>query len=302
MRLGVLDVGSNTVHLLVMDARPGGAPVPAASHKLELRLAELVDPDGSLSREGAEALVDMVAQCARVAEDTGCAELLAFVTSAVREATNGEVVLDAVAERTGVRLRVLSGADEARQTFLAARRWFGWSAGTLVVFDIGGGSLEIAAGRDENPQAAVSVPVGAGRMHRRFGGDLAGMHRYVRAEIGAVVGDVLRCAPFDRAVATSKTFRSLARIAGAAPLADGPYVARRLVRADVSAWVGRLAELSPAKRAALPGVSAGRSAQLLAGAVVAEAVMDLAVVDELDLCPWALREGIMLHALDRLSR
>lgn len=285
-----------------MDARPGGAPVPAASHKLELRLAELMDPDGSLSAAGTEALVEMVGQCAQVAEDTGCAELLAFVTSAVREASNGEQVLDEVAERAGVRLRVLSGPDEARQTFLAARRWCGWSAGTLAVFDIGGGSLEIAAGRDENPQAAVSIPVGAGRMHRRFGDDLVGMRRHVRAEIGAVVGDVLRCAPFDRAVATSKTFRSLARIAGAAPSDGGPYVSRRLLRSDLSAWVVRLADLSPAKRAALPGVSAGRAAQLLAGAVVAEAVMDLAVLDRLDLCPWALREGIMLHALDRLAR
>lgn len=302
MRLGVLDVGSNTVHLLVMDARPGGAPVPAAAHKLELRLAELLDPDGSLSAAGTASLVDMVGQCAQVAEDTGCAELLAFVTSALREATNGAEVIEEVATATGVRLQVLSGADEARQTFLAARRWFGWSAGTLAVFDIGGGSLEIAAGRDEDPQAAVSIPVGAGRMHRRFGEDLAGMRRFVRTQIGAVIGEVLPCAPFDRAVATSKTFRSLARITGAAPSTDGPYVPRRLTRAAVSDWVGRLAELPAHRRADLPGVSPGRAPQLLAGAVVAEAVMTLAVVDTLEVCPWALREGIMLHALDRLGR
>ena len=302
MRLGVLDVGSNTVHLLVMDARPGGAPVPAAAHKLELRLAELLDPDGSLSAAGTASLVDMVGQCAQVAEDTGCAELLAFVTSALREASNGAEVIDEVATTTGVRLQVLSGADEARQTFLAARRWFGWSAGTLAVFDIGGGSLEIAAGRDEDPQAAVSVPVGAGRMHRRFGSDLVAMRRHVRTEIGAVIGEVLRCAPFDRAVATSKTFRSLARIAGAAPSAEGPYVARRLTRSDLSGSLVRLTEMPAARRTALPGVSAGRAPQLLAGAVVAEAVMDLAKQESLDVCPWALREGIILHALDRLGQ
>ncbi len=118
-------------------------------------------------------------------------------------------------------LRVLSGGtEEARATFLAARRWYGWSAGTLAVFDIGGGSLEIAVGRDEEPEIALSVPVGAGRMTRRFGSDnVSEMRRYVRAEIGAVIGgDVLRRGPpFDKAVGTSKTFRTLGRITGTAP-------------------------------------------------------------------------------------
>ena len=90
------------------------------------------------------------------------------MTSAIREAGNGIEVLKRVRAETGVELHVTSGEDEARLTFLAVRRWFGWSAGRLLVLDIGGGSLELAAGMDEDPDVALSLPLGAGRMTRRF--------------------------------------------------------------------------------------------------------------------------------------
>lgn len=302
VRLGVLDIGSNTVHLLVVDARVGGAPVAAASHKRELRLAEHLEPDGRMSRQGCEALIVMVASSRQFAEDVGCAEMLPFVTSALREASNCDEVIAEVKERTGVALRVLSGRDEARATFLAARRWYGWSAGTLSVFDIGGGSLEIAAGPDEEPEVALSVPVGAGRMARRFAGEeLTVLRRHVRAEIGSVIGDVLRRGPFDRSVATSKTFRTLGRITGTAPAGDGPYVPRVLRLEALREAIERIAGMEPAERAQLPGVSAGRAQQVLAGAVVAESAMELAGIHALQICPWALREGIILNHLDHLE-
>lgn len=301
MRLGVLDVGSNTVHLLVVDARTGGAPVPASSHSTELRLAEQIEDD-AVSEEGADRLVEAVAEAQELAESTGCSQLLPFVTSALRDATNCDQVIERVREQTEVELRVLSGEDESRLTFLAARRWLGWSAGSLAVLDIGGGSLELAAGRDEDPDVAFSVPVGAGRMSRRFGGQpVKELRRHVRTEIGAVVGDLLRAGPFERAVGTSKTFRSLARIAGAAPRSDGPYVPRQLRRDDVARWAQKMAEMKPEQRAELPGVSAGRAEQILAGAVVAEAAMELAGFDTIDICPWALREGVILNYLDHLN-
>lgn len=164
MRLGVLDVGSNTVHLLVVDAHPGARPLPAHSHKAELRLAELLDEDGAIGPLGVDRLVATVTDAAQAAEDKGCEDVLAFATSAVREASNADTVLARVRDETGIDLTVLSGAEEARLTFLAARRWFGWSAGKLLVLDIGGGSLEIAYGIDEEPDAAVSLPLGAGRL------------------------------------------------------------------------------------------------------------------------------------------
>jgi exopolyphosphatase / guanosine-5'-triphosphate,3'-diphosphate pyrophosphatase len=308
MRLGVLDIGSNTVHLLVVDAYPGAAPLPAFSHKVDLRLAEHLDPDNTLSHTGEKQLTTVVSEALRIAEDKGVEDVIAFATSAIRDADNGDDVLSRVQERTGAHIRVLSGEHEARLTFLAARRWFGWSSGRLLVVDIGGGSLEIAAGQDEEPEVAISLPLGAGRLTRDWlSADpppqkaLRAMRKYVRAEIARQAGSLLRGGHVDHAVGTSKTFRQLARIAGAAPSDEGFHAKRFLKHADVSALVGRLGAVDSAERARLPGVSEGRAAQLPAGAVVADAVMDLMEIPQLEICPWALREGVILKRLDTLT-
>jgi exopolyphosphatase/guanosine-5'-triphosphate,3'-diphosphate pyrophosphatase len=308
MRLGVLDVGSNTVHLLVVDAHRGAAPLPAYSHKTELRLAEHLEKDGRIAQSGADELVAFISEAAELAEDKGCESVLAFATSALREAPNGEKVLDRVREKTEVDLQVLTGQDEARLTFLAVRRWFGWSSGRLAVFDIGGGSLEIAAGSDEEPTVAVSVPLGAGRLTRESltadppdKDEVRALRKRIRVEMAAVAGDVLRAGKPQRAVATSKTFRSLARICGAAPSDDGPYVPRSLDRDSLTEWMPKLIGMTATERAELPGVSASRSTQLVAGALVADAVMDLFDLTSLEVCPWALREGVILSRLDQLQ-
>lgn len=308
MRLGVVDIGSNTAHLLVVDAHPGAAPVPAFSHKTELRLSERTDAEGAISGDAVEDLVAFMQQAGSLAEDMGATDLSAFATSAIRGAPNGESVLARVRKRTGVTVEVLSGAEEARLTFLAVRRWFGWSSGRLLVLDIGGGSLEIAAGSDEDPDTAFSLPLGAGRLTRdRLMADppqadqVREVRRMVRAEIASVVGRVRRLGPPEKTVATSKTFRQLARIAGAAPSSEGPYADRRLSRSDLRSWSTKLAEMTAAERSELPGVSQGRGRQLLAGAMVAEAAMDLFDVTEVVLCPWALREGVILRLLDHLT-
>ncbi|PRY15989.1 exopolyphosphatase [Kineococcus rhizosphaerae] len=308
MRLGVLDVGSNTVHLLVVDAHPGAQPLAAHSTRRLLRLAEHLTPDGAVDAAGVAALTDAVTAAAAAAEDAGVEELLAFATSAVREAVNGEDVLDHVEERTGVRLQVLPGTAEADLTFLAVRRWFGWSAGRLLVLDIGGGSLEVAAGLDETPDVSFSLPLGAGRLTRdRLAGDppaadaVREVRRHVRQQIASRVRDVTRAGTPDRVVVTSKTFRSLARLTGAAPAEAGPAVRRVLRREDLSPWVPRLAGMTCEQRAGLPGVSAERAPQLLAGALVAEAAFELLGVEEALVGPWALREGLILRRLDAIT-
>ena len=307
MRLGVLDIGSNTGHLLVVDAHRGAAPLPAYSYKEPLGMAEHLD-DGEVSRSGIKALTQFVADALVLAEDKGAQDMLGFATSAVRDARNCDAVLDQVAEETGVRIAVLAGEDEARLTFLAVRRWFGWSAGRLAVFDIGGGSLEIAGGSDEEPDVAWSIPIGAARLAREHFGvgtpDAHGireLRKKIRAAIAADAGHLLRGGPPDVAAATSKTFRSLARICGAAPSGEGPLVERVLAQVDLREWLPRLVDMDPVDLAELPGVSASRAHQIVPGALVAEAVMDIFDLAELQICPWALREGVILERLDQLS-
>ncbi|GAA3757574.1 Ppx/GppA phosphatase family protein [Micromonospora maritima] len=312
MRLGVLDVGSNTVHLLVVDAHHGAHPWPAHSEKVVLRLAEQIGPDGALTDTGADGLVKAVGMARAAADGLGAEDLLAFATSAVRDATNAGEVLARVRDETGVRLEVLSGADEARMTFLAVRRWFGWSAGRLLALDIGGGSLELAAGIDEHPDVAVSLPLGAGRLSReRLAVDPAGLlppsaeaveelRAYVDAQLDPVVKQLTEVG-WERPVATSKTFRTLARLAGAAPSGAGLWARRSLTRTGLRQVLGFVRHIPPAHLPELEGVSAQRAHQLLAGAVVAEAVMRRLDVDSLDICPWALREGVILRRLDQLA-
>jgi exopolyphosphatase/guanosine-5'-triphosphate,3'-diphosphate pyrophosphatase len=308
MRLGVLDVGSNTVHLLVMDAHQGARPLPAFSHKDELHLADHLDSKNRLSAECAERLLQFVREALRIAEDKGVQELIAFATSAVRDAANGDELLAWIEAETKVSIGVLPGAEESRLTFLAARRWFGWSSGRLLLLDIGGGSLEIASGQNEDPLVAVSLPLGANRLTRDWlTGDppkqdeIRRLRKHIRAEIAATASAVRSGGIPDHAVATSKTFRQLARIAGAAPSSEGPYVKRMLRHADVQHLAERLARTTVAARAQLPGVSRLRAPQLAAGAIVADAAMDLFQLPELEICPWALREGVILRRMDSLS-
>jgi exopolyphosphatase/guanosine-5'-triphosphate,3'-diphosphate pyrophosphatase len=277
-----------------------------------LRLAEEIGPDDRLSKAGEKSLVKAVQRACEQAEEQGCDQFMALVTSAVREAENGLEVLDRVRERTGVRLEVLSGEDEARLTFLAVRRWFGWSAGRLMVIDIGGGSLELASGLDEDPDVAVSLPLGAGRMTRRFlpeartGGrpDLRALEElrgYALDLLEPAAGKLLAGGPPDLVAATSKTFRTLARLTGAAPSSAGLRVPRELTATGLDQLVGFVSRIEASALAELPGVSPDRAHQIPAGAAVAAAAMAALDVPCVRICPWALREGVILRRLDSLG-
>ena len=305
MRLGVLDVGSNTVHLLVVDAHRGGHPTPMSSTKSSLRLAEAIDDSGRLTRRGADKLVGTVDEFAKIAISSGCAELMAFATSAVRDAKNSDEVLARVRSQTGVNLQVLTGVDESRLTFLAVRRWYGWSAGRIINLDIGGGSLEMSTGVDEVPDVALSLPLGAGRLTREWLPDdppgrsrVAMLRDWLDTELTQAGKAVLKAGVPDLAVGSSKTFRSLARLTGAAPSAEGPRAKRTLTANGLRQLIAFISRMTTADRAELEGVSAERAPQIVAGALVAEASMRAMSLESVDICPWALREGVILRRLD----
>lgn len=308
MRLGVLDVGSNTVHLLVVDAHRGGHPTPQLSEKSPLKLAQHLDRGGALTEAGADALLDCVRTYQRSARKLGCGELLAFATSAVRDATNSAQVLARVRRETGVDLQVLSGADEARLTFLAARRWYGWSAGSMLMMDIGGGSLELAAGQDEEPEVAVSMPLGAGRLQRERlptdppdRGEVDALHHWLGRALTAPARKIAAAGPFDTVVATSKTFRTLARLTGAAPSREGMRAPRQLTLTALRQVTAFLQRMAADDIAQLDGVSSTRAGQIATGALIAQATMTALHVEVAQICPWALREGIILRRLDHLA-
>lgn len=276
-----------------------------SSTKATLRLAEDTDDAGNITRRGADKLISTIDEFAKIALSSGCAELMAFATSAVREAQNCEEVLARVRKETGVELRALAGVDESRLTFLAVRRWYGWSAGRIINLDIGGGSLELSSGVDEEPDVAMSLPLGAGRLTRDWLPDdppnrrrVAMLRDWLDAELADASASILEVGAADLAVATSKTFRSLARLAGAAPSAAGTGVRRTLTANSLRQLISFITRMTAADRAELEGVSAERAPQIVAGALVAEASMRVLSLEMVDICPWALREGLILRKLD----
>jgi exopolyphosphatase / guanosine-5'-triphosphate,3'-diphosphate pyrophosphatase len=308
MRLGVLDIGSNTVHLLVADVRPGGRPLATSSTRTVLRLMRYLTPDGSISEEGVVALEEAVRAARAVAQAENVRELLATATSAVREATNGAAVIARVERALGQELQVLGGESEARFTFLAVRRWFGWAAGQILLFDIGGGSLELATGSDELPEVAASVPLGAGRMTIEFmpedppGEDaVEALREHARTTLEPVAASMRDQPSPDHVVGSSKAIRSLAKLAGY-PAPGWSGTERMLLpRAALGSWIPRLARLPASARQELPGITADRTFQIVAGAVVLHTAMTVLDVDELEVSPWALREGVLLRYIESLS-
>jgi exopolyphosphatase / guanosine-5'-triphosphate,3'-diphosphate pyrophosphatase len=287
-----------------VEVQAGAPPLPTHAVKEPTLLGEAFDPDGSIDLAGVDRVVAAVQRALEAARRLGVEQLYIFATAAVRDATNRDLILARVEEEAGVRPQCLTGADEARLTYLAVHQWYGWSAGRLLVIDIGGGSMEIVLGRDAQPELAVSLPLGAGRLTRAFLPDdppgrkqLRALRRHVNATLREVA-DRLRWegAP-DRAVATSKTFKQLARLCGAPPQRKGPFVRRLLAAKDLDTWIPRLAQLKASQRAKLRGVSQPRARQIVAGAVVARAAMKALNITVAEVSPWALREGIILHYL-----
>ena len=265
---------------------------------------QYISETGEISDEGVIALREAVSQAMVFATRFGADEVIGMATSALREAKNGPGVLAELEELAGITLRVLSGKEEADLTFLAARRWHGWAAGRLLVLDIGGGSFEVACGIDEAPDFSASVPLGAGRLTRKFlehdpplPQEIEDMRDYIKQEIKPLARSLKQLPGPDHVVGTSKTFRSLARLGGQLVAVVGPQERRRLSRADLEDWVTRLGKTPAQARLELPGITPERTYQIVAGAEVAWRAMKALKVSRIEICPWALREGAILSYL-----
>jgi exopolyphosphatase/guanosine-5'-triphosphate,3'-diphosphate pyrophosphatase len=289
------------VHLQVVDTSPGARPNPTFNYKEELRLTQYINEDNLVSDEGIEKLRSAIKRAIEQSASVQTQELLPFATSALREASNSEKIISSINKDFHIDLQVLTGEEEAKLTFLAARRWFGWSSGRLLVIDIGGGSLEMAAGVDESPEIATSLPLGAGRLTKEFlKGDpytdksLRALRDHIENKLEQILPSLVRHQESDRAIATSKTLRTLARLAGDWFDGTGKNITVEAIR-KISA---KLSEMDENTRAKLPGVSENRASQIVAGSLVAESVMRNLDIKELEICPWALREGVVLKWMD----
>jgi exopolyphosphatase/guanosine-5'-triphosphate,3'-diphosphate pyrophosphatase len=314
MRLAVLDIGSNTVHLAVVDGGADATFLQVARERETLRLADTAFATMELPAEAEERLTATVGRMKEAAGRHRAQALVAFATSAIREARNGIEVLGRVRQATGVAVKVLPGTEEARLTYLAARAWAAFSAHRLLVLDIGGGSLEVAGGWGEHPEIAESLPLGATRLTRRFIGsdppaqpELVALRVHALNLLGPLAAKV-RASPWDVVCATSGPWRAIGDVAYALPDVPVPKhdfgfagvdgrTARRLDRKAVNILAGYLATTSAKERARLRSLHELRAGTVVAASQLAALTMQSFGVEEVVLAPWALREGVIIEEL-----
>ncbi|MFI9167902.1 Ppx/GppA phosphatase family protein [Streptomyces lincolnensis] len=285
-----------------MRRRPGAVLEPVFSRKVRLSLHETLDRKGRLDKAGMKSVERAVAEAVDADTRPRGPEVFAFATSVIRDAPNRDEVIARVARATGTRLRVLSGEEEARLAYVAARQWAGPTAGRLLVLDIGGGTVEIASGTGDQPRVVHSLPLGARRITRDWlpgsavpsRRSLAEILEHLRGSLEAVP-DLPRAEPGVRVLACSKTFEQLARLAAAQ--SRTPRTRRRLTLPRLHTAVSLLADAAPARRAKLPGISRHRAEQSLAGALIAQALMEACGATSVEICPWSTREGLLLEHL-----
>jgi exopolyphosphatase/guanosine-5'-triphosphate,3'-diphosphate pyrophosphatase len=310
MQIAAIDIGTNSVHMIVVRVRPDLSFEVVDREKVMVRLGAGGLDGRALTREAMTASLQALSKFKRLAESHGVDVILAAATSATREARNGGEFLARIEAETGIRPRVITGADEARLIHQAAVYGVDVGMARAVVIDIGGGSVEITHGTATQIQAARSFKIGVIRLTERFvhsdplsGRDEEKLTRHVLNEIDRHC-EQITAAGFDRVIGTSGTIMSLGAVAVALTTGAPPSELRNL---RVSAnQIRRLRKeivgLSPEQRLALPGLDPRRADLAVAGALLLDLILRRLDAESLTLCDLALREGLVLDYIRRNSK
>ena len=310
MRIAALDLGSNSFHLLVVEARLDGSFVPLAREREMLRLGDLVARTGAIGEEATARAVEVVRRFRSVAEAQHADEIVALGTAALREAIDGVALVDRVRDETGVEIEVVDGLREAELIFTAVRSSVLIDPGPALVADLGGGSLELAVGDRSGLVFATSLRLGVGRLTAEVApadppaaDDRARLRARVAAELAGVMDEVLSAKP-QMLVGSSGTLTSIARIALMARGGPLPSTLNQLTvtAEEIASVARRVFSATSAERARMPGCDSRRAELLPAGIVVLEELMAATGLDSLTISEWALREGIVLDAIGMHER
>jgi len=307
VRVAAIDLGSNSFHLLVVDASADGHFVPLARDKETLRLGDMVSREGRINQAGLAKAIDTIRRFKSQADGLGATELMASATSAIREADNGGEVIDAIYAATGVRVGLLSGLEEARLVFQAIRASVVIDPGPALCLDLGGGSLEVMVGGPEGLLRGVSLSLGVGRLTTQLvrddppSNDDARRLRQRLTDTLAPVAEEMTSLHPAMAVGTSGTLCDLARMAVARRTGVVPASVNHVTvtREELEALHSDIMSSTVAQRTKMPGLDARRADQIPAGSMVAVVAMELFGITELTMSAWALREGIVLEVIGR---
>jgi exopolyphosphatase / guanosine-5'-triphosphate,3'-diphosphate pyrophosphatase len=303
VRLATIDLGTNTVRLLVAEVTGAGRWRTVEAEQRVTRLGEGMAAAGGRLGEGPAArTASVVAEYAARARRAGAERVAIVATSAVREAVNGREFAAALGRATGETVTIVSGEQEAELTLAGVLGGVGDVPGDTVIFDIGGGSTEYIRVRAGRAIAAVSLRLGVVELTERhpFPGPVGlarfrALHDEVAARLAAELPDAVRAAPVARLVGSAGTATTLAALDLGLTAYDPARVqGHTLTRAAIDAQLARLAPLTVAERAALPCVEAGRADLMVPGGAIVVATLDLLRVDRMVVSDWGLREGILI--------
>lgn len=302
MRSSVLDLGSNSFHVLVADVHRGYVD-PILRERDMLHLGRVVADHGRITDEALAALLESVAHLSELARRAGATERLAVATSALRDAGNSSEVVAQIEATAGHPVQVLPGFEEARLAYLGVRAAMGVSPGGLAVLDLGGGSLELAVGTRRQPDLVSSSNLGVSRLSALVSDDP--ISKGDRKRLRTAVADELELSggAFDthlppRVVAVGGTVRAMARVVAAA---DRPWVPMTLNRYPLT--LQRLQELRDElcaldqdDREDVKGMKSRRADHLHIATIILVEVLQHLDVEALEVCDWGLREGVLLDA------
>jgi exopolyphosphatase/guanosine-5'-triphosphate,3'-diphosphate pyrophosphatase len=310
MRIAAIDIGTNSVHMIVVRVRPDLSFEVIDREKVMVRLGAGGLDGKALTTEAMSAALQALSKFKRLAESHRVDEILAAATSATREARNGGEFLARIERETGVRPRVITGAEEARLIHQAAVYGVDVGSARAVVIDVGGGSVEITLGNATAIQAARSFKIGVIRLTERFvqsdplsGRDERKLSKHILSEIGRHC-DQITSIGFDRVIGTSGTILSLGAVAATAARGAPPAELRnlRVSATQIRKLRKEVVALDPEQRLAVPGLDPRRADLVVAGAVLLDTILRRLGAEELTLCDLALREGLVLDYIRRNRR
>ena len=305
MRIAAVDMGTNSFHLAVVEVGGAGALRTVAREKEMLRLGDDVAATGRIGEAAEARAVETLGRFADVARAHGAQEVQAYATAAIREAENGVEFVDRLAAATGVDVEVISGEREAQLIFKAVQASIDFDGARALAVDIGGGSVELMVGDQRHLEWGASLRLGVARLTKQFAhsdplseADRGALDAYVRAALEAAAAEAVRHG-WNVVVGTSGTLLALGRIVAAARGEEPPSLhGYRVSRDDLDAALARLLGLDAPGRLDVDGLEARRADLMPAAAVLVGALCGLFDVGEMVLSTWALREGMLLAAVD----
>ena len=308
MRIAAIDIGTNSIHMIVVRVRPDLSFEVIDREKDMVRLGAGGLDGRSLTPTAVAAALQTLAKFRRLADSHKVDEIVAAATSATREAENGGDFIAEVDRLTGIKIRVITGTEEARLIHLAAAYGVDIGASTGVGIDIGGGSVEVTLGSATTLALGKSFKVGVIRLTERFvksdplsGRDERRLVKHLDREMGQYLDQVAQRG-FDRVIGTSGTILSLGALAssaGGAPIEE--LRNRRVSARALHKLRKRLTSLTLEERLAVPGLDPRRADLLVAGSVLLDTIVRRLGAEEFTLCDLALREGLILDYINRNS-